>query len=125
PGGRCCSGGTVDDPRYGLVGHLRVGGYLGHARTPVRTLGPVHDTSPIAAIVHVAWCVSPGSRTRRSVPELKASGGQVIASTATARRSSSGWSEASAVKICTQGRATRSQFRDTPVSAASAPTSYT
>src|SRR5699024_5640538 len=125
PGGRFDSGRTVDDPRYGLVGHLRVGGDLGHARPPVRTLGPAHDASPIAAIVHVASCVSPGSRTRRSVPELKASGGQVIASTATARRSSSGWSGTSAVKICTQGSASGSQLSDTPESAASGPKSST
>src|SRR5699024_1258231 len=117
PGGRFDSGRTVDDPRHGLVGHIRVGGDLGHARPPVRTLGSAHDASPIAAIVHVASCVSPGSRMRRSVPELKASGGQVIASTATARRSSSGWSGTSAVKICTQGSARGSQLSDTPESA--------
>src|SRR5699024_7717368 len=119
PGGRLDSGRTVADPRHGLVGHIRVGGDLGHARPPVRTLGSAHDASPIAAIVHVASCGSPGARTRRSVPELKASGGQVIASTATARRASSGWSGTSAVKICTQGSAWGSHLSDTPEPTAS------
>jgi len=55
-----------------------------------------------ARMVQEAEADAPGSSTTRSVPELKASGGQVIGSTARPRRFSSGrgWS---AVCTCTHG----------------------
>src|SRR5690606_14450619 len=56
-----------------------------------------------ARMLQLALCAAPGWRTTRSVPELNASGGQVIGSTARPPRLVAG-SAVSAVCTCTHGQ---------------------
>ena len=66
----------------------------------------------IGAIARLNVCRPPGGRTIRSVPELNASGGQVIGSTARARRFMVGLF-ASGMHSCSHGQ-DRSQVIATP-----------